>query len=1334
MSGKKARKFRKCKKISKVSIAAITGLCIGTAPLAASGEFIVGLYPHMTVPLLKFDDTLKSGFGGGLELTYRPFTYFDLSLLGDYQYFTFDTSDNVGSLSLFSAGLGAAYHLPLSDRLSLNIGADVQAYKAKYQTSETDPLNLPGVKAGASISFSYKINPSVAVSAKAGASHYKAGNSGLLTGLDTQPGITFNVTKAFMRPKNLDMSMNSLDPVFPVLYSWYDNNKFGSVSIQNKEDATITNVKVSFFLPQYMGQPQECGTIESLKRGESFDVDLKAFFNEQMLELIERTECQANVIVEYKYLGQKREQSFAMLVPVYGRNNMSWVDDRCASVFVSSKDPAAMWFAKYITSVVRDNVRTGVALNIQYAMGIFEALDQFGLNYVIDPTSAFADNVGSASIDFLQFPYQTLMYRGGDCDDISILVCSLFEAIGIKTAFITIPGHIFMAFDSGLTIEEAEEQFLSLDELILDKENNQVWVPLEITLTDEGFNKAWKVGAREWNQAEKAGTAMLYKMEDSWKIYKPVSVPGASSRFTLPDEKIVGKLFSHSVDEYILKQITPQVVAFEAKLQNNKSPEVYNDFGVLYARYGLFKKAEAQFRIARRQDYLPAILNTANLFYSMQDFGRAQKWYEEVLARDEDNILAILGVARCAYEIGNYDVCDKYFEIVYNRNQTLASKFAYLSAFEKSEGRSFTLADRLMNTNWLESKENLLLDGQNALAENDYSTRDSDNKVYVESASPIDDIELPDLYQSLAIIAPSSSGKDNDDDDFTPDGGSDGNGPDGNGPEPDDIDFEEPLTVEKTYKGILSQLEFEVLSTEVIESIAEKTFEENPELLKTPLLHSDEPEKLVQLQNDQSFEDKLELALKSADSYVYTEDAIKVDTLGLKEDLTVNPEVENADSFVYPEEIIAIEDLTLESLEKKVGTKENVTQSTENLLTPQTSEETKFNKPDIKEEIAFTDVNVEQSLVTEVETSVEEKTESAVSETPSVEFKLPENGLSKTNLLTKPEEEIKDRAVPRFTKQPSEEWAPQQAYEALTIPGMRSFEEEMGDYQNDKSFLYQDALDFALDPDEDSDSHDQELQVSEQIAMADLPVVNPFSSFLSQEDAHKVEEITNYSLEKEEKKVEENRAQEEKPVILVSATVKESTSIEEVNKTVSQNQVEKVIQESDLECKVTESTQITQLTTQNEEKKSSIVNMIKAVDEGKKIANEEESKKVNKSVESKTAENTTKDKALTKESTSIEEVNKTVSQNQVEKVIQESDLESKVTESTEIAQLATQNEENVKSQNLVVESEVKNSKAKTITLISLLTGLVAGAVLAFSASKKSKKKAKNRKRSVRQNR
>ncbi|MCR4741618.1 MAG: hypothetical protein K5866_01935 [Treponema sp.] len=1306
MSGKKARKLRKSKKISKISIAALTGLCIAAAPLSAGGEVLLGLYPHVTFPVLKFDDSLKTGFGGGLELTYRPFTYFDLSLLGDYQYYLFDTSDSVGSLSLFSGGLGAAYHLPLSDRLSLNIGADVQAYKAKYQKSEDDYYNLPGVKAGATLSLSYKINPSVAVSSKAGASHYKAGNTGLITGLDVQPGITFNFTKAFMRPKNLDMSMNALEPVFPVLYSWYDNNSFGSVSIQNKEDATITDVKVSFFQPQYMGQPQECGSVESLKRGESLDVNLKAFFNEQMLELIERTECQASVIVEYKYLGQKREQSFAMLVPVYGRNNMSWADDRCASVFVSSKDPAAMWFAKYITSVVRDNVRSGVALNIQYAMGIFEALDQFGLNYVIDPTSAFADNVGTASIDFLQFPYQTLMYRGGDCDDLSILVCSLFEAIGIKTAFITIPGHIFMAFDSGLTIDQAKNEFLSLDELILDYDNNEVWVPLEITLTDEGFNKAWKVGAREWNQSDKDGTAMLYKMEDSWKIYKPVNVPGASSHFTLPDEKLVGKLFSHSVDEYILKQITPQVVAFESKLKNNQSPELYNDFGVLYARYGLFKKAEAQFRVARRQDYLPAILNTANLFYSMKDFGRAQKWYEEVLTRDEDNILAILGVARCAYEIGNYDVCDKYFEIVYNTNPQLAAEFAYLSAFESSQGRSFTLADRLMNTTWLESNDKLPQNNQ-ALAVKDSLTSESDTLLTVDSANPVDDLELPDFNQALAVLAPDSANKRfDDDDDFPPD-----DGPDGDGPDPDDdITFDEPLQVEKSYKGILSQLEFEVLSTEEIQAIAEKTFEENPDLIKTPLLQADAPEKIAQLEEDKSFEEKLDSAVQNAESFVYPEEVIQVADLTLNtENPTEKANLENAESFVYPEEVIDIGDLTLSDKTQGIATAQP---TLEPIATP--TQEIAAAQPTVEpiatpsQEIAVVEQTVEETATTTQEIAAAQPDfqdsdflaeELTTEESTDIEFKVADTGLSQTPMLSKPEEEIKDRAVPRFTKQPSEEWAPQEAYTAESIPGMRSFEEEMGEYQNEKAFLYQDELDFALNPEEDTEEHDQELQVSEQIAMADLPVVNPFSSFLSEEAAQKVEEITNYSLEKEEAK-----AEEEKSIIL--ASVKETEPAEKaatsVNTAAPANS-----------SAATENTAATVNTAAPANLSAATGNTAAAT--------------VNTAAPANSSAATVKTTAPA-DSASVDKnlalADKAESENKATQSTNDSDLiESKNTENKTNTESLVKN--TIKNaQKSEGESKVKEAKSKKITLISILVGVVAGAVLAFSASKKTKKKAK----------
>ena len=38
------------------------------------------------------------------------------------------------------------------------------------------------------------------------------------------------------------------------------------VSITNKEDSSITDVTVSFFQPQYMSQPKECGKMAKLKK------------------------------------------------------------------------------------------------------------------------------------------------------------------------------------------------------------------------------------------------------------------------------------------------------------------------------------------------------------------------------------------------------------------------------------------------------------------------------------------------------------------------------------------------------------------------------------------------------------------------------------------------------------------------------------------------------------------------------------------------------------------------------------------------------------------------------------------------------------------------------------------------------------------------------------------------------------------------------------------------------------------------------------------------------------------------------------------------------------
>ena len=524
---------------SKKTLAMCAGLCISSVPVVAGGEFLVSVYADLTKPIGEAHN-MQYGIGGGLKATYRPIRFLNLYAQGEYLSMALP---GVSPVSILQGELGTGFHLDFADRLALDLNIDAGLYNAKATSSAS------GITAGGSLTFTYKISPSIYADVTATARHYSGKPSPLMMiNAGLAPGLTFNISEIINKKTKLQIGLTELNPVFPVLYSWYENNSFGKIEITNKEDSSITDVTVSFFQPQYMAHAKECATFKRIKCDETVSVDLYAFFNEQMLELREKTDTSSYIIVNYSRLGKKLSQSYALDVPVYGRNNMSWDDDRRAAVFVSSKDPAAMQFAKYTASIVRDNLCIDVPVNIQYAIGIFQALNEFGLNYVVDPSSAFEDNVGTSSIDFLQFPYQTLMYRGGDCDDLSILVCSLFEAVGIDTAFITVPGHIFMAFDSGLTPEQAKTIFKNRSEYIVD--DGKVWMPLEITLSDEGFYRACRYGAREWNAAEAKGAAALYKMHDCWKIYQPISVPGVSAFFNIPESEIITVAFQRGLDEW----------------------------------------------------------------------------------------------------------------------------------------------------------------------------------------------------------------------------------------------------------------------------------------------------------------------------------------------------------------------------------------------------------------------------------------------------------------------------------------------------------------------------------------------------------------------------------------------------------------------------------------------------------------------------------------------------------------------------------------------------------------------------------------------------------------
>lgn len=680
-----ARKQRGVRKIRLLFIALFAFAAQGYARV----ELLLGLHPRFEKPLESAP--IEYGLGGDLQFTVRPTRFLDVFIKGGYSNLALP---NVPPVSLLHTATGAGLRIPLSNRVSLTLSGEAGLYRTEGAAS------LQGFSGGASIALSYRFSHSLSAEAAASFTHYAASPRPLMNAASGALGISVHLNELRLQDAAVQVETERLTPLFSVLYSTYTKNSFASVRIVNKEDADITGVTVSFYQSRYMIQPKICGTFDRIKAGERVSADLTAYFNEGILNLTEKTNMQSEVAVEYSYFGQKRRRTMTLTLPVYGRNALSWEDDRRAAVFVSATEPAALRFAKYAASAVRVDLRAEIPLNLQYAIALFEALGQAGMRYVVDPNSAYADNAGSSAVDFLQFPYQTLAYRGGDCDDLSILVCSALEALNIRTAFLTIPEHLCIAFDTGLKSYEAKKFIPDMDAVIV-RGDGSVWMPLEVTLTGNGFHKAWHTGASEWQTAARKGQAAFFPIREAWEKYSPVNVPDAEAQSDVPDSGAVAQAFRRSLERYVNGMLAADVKALEAEIAEKRSPELYNQLGILYGRFALFEKAEAQFKKAEQGGYAPAAVNRAHVYFAQAEYQKALALYEAALRPNATNAAALLGAARCRYELYDFDESRKRYEQLTAIAPAKAARVPYLSSLETSSGRCFSLLERLQAITWL---------------------------------------------------------------------------------------------------------------------------------------------------------------------------------------------------------------------------------------------------------------------------------------------------------------------------------------------------------------------------------------------------------------------------------------------------------------------------------------------------------------------------------------------------------------------------------------------------------------------------------------------------------
>lgn len=186
--------------------------------------------------------------------------------------------------------------------------------------------------------------------------------------------------------------------------------------------------------------------------------------------------------------------------------------------FVFADMDFSLNFTRRILSIYKTNLDS-ISADLS---GFFKAKLIFNevvknLQYVADP---------NAITDRVQYPGETIKLKGGDCDDLSVLFSSLFESIGIETAFVDYKSengvsHVNLLFNTGLTpeftglITENDKKYYIRKDT---KGTEFVWIPLETTVLS-GFDEAWAKGAEKFYEEAIMNYGLLKNQVEIIEVY-----------------------------------------------------------------------------------------------------------------------------------------------------------------------------------------------------------------------------------------------------------------------------------------------------------------------------------------------------------------------------------------------------------------------------------------------------------------------------------------------------------------------------------------------------------------------------------------------------------------------------------------------------------------------------------------------------------------------------------------------------------------------------------------------------------------------------------------------
>lgn len=470
----------------------------------------------------------------------------------------------------------------------------------------------------------------------------------------------------------LEIEVLKLRPIFSNTYKLYQDEGLGTVKLTNNTNKAMEGVTFSFKVNDFMDFATE-SKLDKLLPGQSAEIKLKAVFNNNILNVTEDTSVQTLLEASYFENGKRESYSKNLAVSVYEKHKLLWDEGGRYASFITPKDPPILAFVRSVITQYKDTKDES-----QLAAILFNALGVYGLTYIQDPTNPYQVASGKTNtVDYIQFPRETLERKSGDCDDLVAFYTSSLESMGINTRVVEVPGHMFMMFSTGVN---ADEDGYTMDDMYVIYED-KLWIPVETTVVGSSFVKAWELGAANYYKWKDKGLSIL-DIQHAWETFKPASLPESRWRPGEVNKDEVNKKFPTEFSSMLKISAQTKTRNYRRLIEKNPGDvDAHLQIGIALAKMGDRTEAMKYFDkvIALQPNNAAALNNRGNLFMIDDKYTEAQKAYRDAAQVNPDDPYIWINLAKAHKAVGEIKEAKEAFMKAQNLDVGVKKKYKALS-------------------------------------------------------------------------------------------------------------------------------------------------------------------------------------------------------------------------------------------------------------------------------------------------------------------------------------------------------------------------------------------------------------------------------------------------------------------------------------------------------------------------------------------------------------------------------------------------------------------------------------------------------------------------------